>query len=219
MPGAGEQTQQCPVCVRRPTHARAEGRVAAGDVAIPDWPAKEEIEDDDYHYFNAGGHSTKMRALVEDVNQDLTTTKSIIFSCWTRTLHLLSKHLDEAGIHYLRIDGGCSLPQRQAKLDQFAKDDEKRVLIMTTGAGGFGLNLTCANRVFIIELQWNPGVESQAIARAIRLGQENEVYVTRYVIKNTVEEEMRSQQQWKMQLASLGFEETLDVIDDEERVS
>ena len=63
---------------------------------------------------------------------------SIIFSCWTRTLHLLSKHLDEAGIPHLRIDGGCPLPQRQAKLDQFAKDDEKRVLIMTTGTGGFG---------------------------------------------------------------------------------
>ena len=50
------------------------------------------------------------------------------------------------------------------------------------------MNLTCANRVFIIELQWNPGVESQAIARAIRLGQENDVYVTRYVVKDTVEE-------------------------------
>ena len=50
------------------------------------------------------------------------------------------------------------------------------------------LNLTCANRVFIVELQWNPGVESQAIARAIRLGQENEVHVTRYVVRDTVEE-------------------------------
>lgn len=78
---------------------------------------------------------------------------------------------------------------------------------MTTGTGGFGcvslvsdsilivgylsvirLNLTCANRIFIVELQWNPGVESQAIARAIRLGQKSEVSVTRYLIKGTVEE-------------------------------
>lgn len=50
------------------------------------------------------------------------------------------------------------------------------------------LNLTCANRVFIIELQWNPAVENQAIARAIRLGQEEIVHVTRYMVKNTVEE-------------------------------
>jgi SNF2 family DNA or RNA helicase len=50
------------------------------------------------------------------------------------------------------------------------------------------LNLTCASRVFIVELQWNPGLEYQAIARAIRLGQKNKVHVTRYVIKDTVEE-------------------------------
>ncbi|EAQ87602.1 hypothetical protein CHGG_04221 [Chaetomium globosum CBS 148.51] len=213
VPGAGGPTQQCPVCVRWRTQARAGGGgVATEDVAMPDWSAGEAVEDnDDDHYFSAGGHSTKMLALVEDVKKDLMTTK--------RTLHLLSKHLDRANIPYLRIDGGCPVPQRQAKLDQFSESDEKRVLVMTTGTGGFGLNLTCANRVFIIELQWNPGVESQAIARAVRLGQENEVYVTRYVIRDTVEEEMRSQQRWKMQVAALGFEEAPDVIDDEERVS
>jgi hypothetical protein len=164
--GAGEQTQDCPVCPRWLTHARAEGRVAAGDVAMPDRPAEGEVEDDDDHYFSAEGHSTKMLALVEDVKKDLMTTKrhfppippdsmvcvsnvnSIIFSCWTRTLHLLSKHLEQAEIPHLRIDGGCPLPQRQAKLDQFAKDDEKRVLIMTTGTGGFGYAscLSCSLR-------------------------------------------------------------------------
>lgn len=68
----------------------------------------------------------------------MSNVNSIIFSCWTRTLHLLSKHLDEAKIPYLRIDGGCPPPQRQAKLDRFAKDEEKPLLIMTTGTGGFG---------------------------------------------------------------------------------
>ena len=68
----------------------------------------------------------------------MANASSIIFSCWTRTLDLLSKHLDEAKIPCLRIDGGCPLPQRQAQLDQFAKDDERPVLIMTTGTGGFG---------------------------------------------------------------------------------
>ncbi|RYP44409.1 hypothetical protein DL768_009111 [Monosporascus sp. mg162] len=237
-PSAGAQTQHCPVCVRWRTHARVEAGVdAAVDSAMLDAPANKAIEDDDNYYFDAEGHSTKMRALIEDVNEDLRTTKrqvpqppsrrkrcvpdvnSIIFSCWTRTLHLLSKHLDEAKIPYLRIDSSCPLSQRQAKLDQFAKEDEMPVLIITTGTGAFGLNLTCANRVFIVELQWNPGVESQAIARAIRLGQHNEVHVTRYVIKDTVEEEMRSQQQWKKQLAAMGFEEMPEVIDVEKESS
>ena len=48
--------------------------------------------------------------------------------------------------------------------------------------------MTCANRIFIVELQWNPSVENQAIARATRLGQQNEVQVTRYIFKGTVEE-------------------------------
>ncbi|KAK1765014.1 SNF2 family N-terminal domain-containing protein [Phialemonium atrogriseum] len=218
-PGAAGQTQHCPVCAQRPAGAPVEARGAAGDAAMPDWPAKQAIGDDDDSYFNSEGHSTKMRACIEDVHTDLWTTKSIIFSCWTRTLYLLSKHLHEAKIPHLRIDGSCSLSQRQAKLDQFSEDDKMPVLIMTTGTGAFGLNLTCANRVFILELQWNPSVESQAIARAIRLGQENEVHVTRYVIKDTVEQDMRSQQQWKKQIAALGFEEVPDVIDDEQGVS
>lgn len=50
------------------------------------------------------------------------------------------------------------------------------------------LNLTCANRIFIVELQWNPSVEYQAIARAIRFGQKSEVQVMRYIIRHTVEE-------------------------------
>jgi SWI/SNF-related matrix-associated actin-dependent regulator of chromatin subfamily A3 len=74
-PGVGAQPQHCPVCVRWLTNARVEGRVAARDMAMPDRPAKETIEDDDDYYFNAEGHSTKMRALIEDVNKDLQTTK------------------------------------------------------------------------------------------------------------------------------------------------
>ncbi|KAH8889022.1 hypothetical protein GQ53DRAFT_843116 [Thozetella sp. PMI_491] len=205
---AGTQTQHCPVCVRWRTRKHPDGAVeAATDVAAPRPPSKKATEDDDDYYFDLRGHSTKMEALIEDISNDLWATKSIVFSCWTRTLHLLSRHLLEAKIPFLRIDGDCLPGQRQQMLDQFARDERMPVLIMTTGTGAFGLNLTCANRVFIVELQWNPAVENQAIARAIRLGQDNEVQVTRYVIKDTVEEEMMSQQQWKKQLAAIGFDD------------
>ncbi|KAL6904139.1 SNF2 family N-terminal domain-containing protein [Trichoderma evansii] len=205
----------CPVCLLTLGSDMMGNNASANSEDVPDWPAKDKLGNNDDHYFHREGHSTKMKALIEDVEKDLNETKSIIFSCWTRTLKLLSRYLEEAGIKYLCIDGSCSLSQRQAKLDQFANDDEKRVLIMTTGTGGFGLNLTCANRIFIVELQWNPGVESQAIARAIRLGQKSEVKVTRYLIKGTVEEEMRSQQRYKKQLAALGFDELPDADADD----
>jgi SWI/SNF-related matrix-associated actin-dependent regulator of chromatin subfamily A3 len=68
------------------------------------------------------------------------------------------------------------------------------------------LNLTAANRVFIVEPQWNPSVEKQAVARALRLGQGQSVLVTRYVTNRTVEQEMRSQQDRKLRLAEIGWE-------------
>ncbi|EEU41409.1 uncharacterized protein NECHADRAFT_122747 [Fusarium vanettenii 77-13-4] len=207
--GSGVPAGRCPVCVRWSQPSRH----ASGtdqDVEMTDAPVKKSSAEDDHeHYFNNTGISTKMRAIIEDVRVDLGTTKSIIFSCWTRTLHLLSKHLEEAKIPFHQIDGDCPIPKRQAKLDAFDKNDDVQVLIMTTGTGAFGLNLTCANRIFIAELQWNPSVENQAIARAIRLGQENEVRVTRYIIKDTVEvmQEMMAQQRHKKNLAALGFDD------------
>ncbi|KAF5633623.1 helicase-like transcription factor [Fusarium sp. NRRL 52700] len=203
---------RCPICVRwykEPSVPRDDETSGHNDR-----PRKRRkatvLRDDHYSYFNEQGLSTKIQTLVEDVQKDLWTTKSIIFSCWTRTLYLISRHLEQAKIPYLQLDGDSPLRQRQATLLKFEKGDETPVLIMTTGTGAFGLNLTCANRIFITELQWNPSVESQAISRAIRLGQQSEVRVTRYVIDNTVEEEIRQQQEYKKHIAALGFEEVVD---------
>ncbi|KAL6886290.1 SNF2 family N-terminal domain-containing protein [Trichoderma longibrachiatum] len=209
------EAQHCPVCIRWLRHAMVESGGTANDDSLQKDATKKKKKDDDAYYFSNEGHSTKMEAIIQDVKVDLDKTKSIIFSCWTRTLQLLSKYLNQHHISYVLIDGSCSLTERQTRLDLFADDKETPVLIMTTGTGGFGLNLTCANRIFIVELQWNPGVESQAIARAIRLGQKNKVEVTRYMIDDTVEKEMRSQQQWKKQLASLGFDEMTNESDAE----
>ncbi|TID18363.1 hypothetical protein E6O75_ATG06439 [Venturia nashicola] len=158
----------------------------------------------DEPYFRPQGQSSKMDALMSDVRQSLDSTKSIIFSSWTHTLDLVAIYLDREAIPFHRIDGECPLSSRQKILDDFATSAEKPVLIMTTGTGAFGLNLTSANRVFLVEPQWNPSVENQAIARAQRLGQEKSVLVTRYVMKKTVEEEMRIQQEHKLRIAELG---------------
>lgn len=136
---------------------------------------------------------------------------SIVFSCWTRTLNLIAWHLKRHDIPFERIDGEVSSKQRQTILEDFAADKRKPVLIMTTGTGAFGwvpyplhmpvywrsyapantdsfrLNLTAANRVFIVEPQWNPSVEDQAIARTIRLGQNSRVFVKKYVVQDSVE--------------------------------
>ncbi len=74
---------------------------------------------------------------------------------------------------------------------------------MTTGTGAYGLNLTAASRIFIMEPQWNPAVENQAVSRAIRFGQAESVQVIRYVIKGTVEQGMRAQQKQKIIIAGV----------------
>ncbi|CAN9378310.1 unnamed protein product [Alternaria alternata] len=98
------------------------------------------------------------------------------------------RHISNNTWTHERIDGECSTAKRERILQRFAEDSELRVLIMTTGTGAVGLNLAMANRVFIVEPQWNPSVENQAVARALRLGQKQTVLVTRYVVEQTVEQ-------------------------------
>ncbi|ORY16159.1 SNF2 family N-terminal domain-domain-containing protein [Clohesyomyces aquaticus] len=161
---------------------------------------------DNENYFRPTGYSSKMMALMDDVQENVWNTKSIIFSHWTRTLDLIQMYLGNGSINSARIDGECPTAKREKILEDFAKNPLLRVLIMTTGTGAVGLNLATANRVFIVEPQWNPSVENQAVARALRLGQENSVQVTRYVINKTVEQEMRYQQDRKLRIAGIGWE-------------
>ncbi|KAF1974534.1 hypothetical protein BU23DRAFT_567350 [Bimuria novae-zelandiae CBS 107.79] len=158
------------------------------------------------NYFRAQGRSSKIEALMKDVQTDVLHTKSIIFSCWTHTLDLIGAYLKGHSIEYRRIDGECPTAKREKILDEFAHNRQLRVLIMTTGTGAVGLNLTMANHVFLVEPQWNPSVENQAIARALRLGQEQAVQVTRYVVNRTIEQDMRSLQDKKLKMAGMAWE-------------
>ncbi|KAL4928301.1 SNF2 family N-terminal domain-containing protein [Aspergillus undulatus] len=167
------------------------------------------------------GYSSKMQTLVADVQKNIGTTQSIIFSCWTRTLDLIAKHLQNAKprIRFRRIDGKTLPSERQQILDRFDGTKDVPVLIMTTGTGAFGLNLQSVNRVFIVEPQWNPSVESQAVARAIRLGQKQQVLVTRYRVENSIEEDMCKQQMKKLKLSHMDFAGDLFQQDDGDVVS
>jgi len=122
-------------------------------------------------------------------------------------LDLIAQHLSLQQIKYTRIDGTYTLSQRQKILGDFHTDSHTRILLMTTGTGAVGLNLTVANHVYILEPQWNPMVEKQAIARVYRLGQTRNVKVVRYIVKGTEEEGMRSQQARKLGFAKLGWRE------------
>ncbi|EHA50641.1 DNA repair and recombination protein RAD5C [Pyricularia oryzae 70-15] len=89
-----------------------------------------------------------------------------------------------------------------SKMEALMKD----VKAVSRLGGAKRLNLTVASHIFIFEPQWNPSVESQAIGRAQRLGQDQQVFVTRYLVAGTVENRMHSQQKRKVELAKVGFE-------------
>ncbi|KAN0090617.1 SNF2 family N-terminal domain containing protein [Hyaloscypha variabilis] len=155
--------------------------------------------------FRPDGVSSKINALLKNIHNTNGKDKSIIFSGWTRTLDLIEHHLKKSNINFRRIDGTSSLLARNKTLDEFRKDCKIRILIMTTGTGAVGLNLAVASSVHIFEPQWNPMVESQAVARVVRLGQKKKVSIIRYIVRGTVEQTMRSQQQRKIALADLGW--------------
>ncbi|KAH6722788.1 SNF2 family N-terminal domain-containing protein [Leptodontidium sp. MPI-SDFR-AT-0119] len=163
-------------------------------------------EGNNEEYFSKSGFSSKMNALIPlTAIQNRSAQSLIIFSCWTRTLDLVSVYLGRSGISYQRIDGDQVLSQRQYNMDRFVTDERIPILLMSTGVGAFGLNLTAANHVYILEPQWNPSVEAQAIGRVSRLGQNKAVSVTRYLVRGTVEVRMHSQQIRKVELSKIGL--------------
>ncbi|KAH9212630.1 SNF2 family N-terminal domain-containing protein [Leptodontidium sp. 2 PMI_412] len=104
-------------------------------------------------------------------------------------------------IRSVRIDGRVSYEQRLVALESFRNNPEVPVLLMSIQTGSVGLNLAVANRVHIIEPQWNPSVEEQAVARALRMGQTRTVTVIRYSIQATIEQNIQNMQRRKRRLA------------------
>ncbi|OXH42039.1 DNA repair protein RAD5 [Cryptococcus neoformans] len=148
--------------------------------------------------------STKLRALLrqlEEIRQEDPKAKVLIFSQFTSFLDLIETTLTKQGIRRLRFDGTMSQAQRASTIEEFGqKTDEPLILLISLKAGGVGLNLTMANYVFLMDTWWNEAIEQQAIDRVHRLGQNKPVYVTRYIIKGTVEKRIMKIQRSKTAL-------------------
>ncbi|KAI8049793.1 SNF2 family N-terminal domain-containing protein [Gilbertella persicaria] len=133
--------------------------------------------------------STKMNALIKHLRQNQKeNNKTVVFSQFTGFLDLIGEALDYETIRYTRLDGTQAQTQREKVLAEFAQLGDTNVLLISLRAGGVGLNLTCANRIIMMDPWWNFAIESQAIDRVHRLGQLKEVIVTRFIMTNSVEE-------------------------------
>merc|ERR1739844_512848 len=128
----------------------------------------------------------------------------LIFSQMTKMLDLLEDFLDGINLRYERIDGGITGSMRQEAIDRFNKPGAKQlVFLLSTRAGGLGINLATADTVIIYDSDWNPHNDIQAFSRAHRIGQQNKVMIYRFVTRNTVEERVTQVAKKKMMLTHL----------------
>lgn len=165
------------------------------------------------------GPSTKVKALLDDLNKSAIETqalpineppiRSVVFSGWTTYLDLIEHALEEHSINSVRLDGTMSIKARTRVLQTFSSDPTVTVLLVSIKAGGQGLNFTAANKVYMMEPQWNPGVEQQAIDRVHRLGQKRDVRITHYVMAKSVEEGIVQLQAKKEKLAKMSLEKKI----------
>ncbi|KAJ7146309.1 P-loop containing nucleoside triphosphate hydrolase protein [Mycena epipterygia] len=115
----------------------------------------------------------------------------LIFSQWTDMLDLLEDFMVLRGIAYLRLDGSVSRARRAMVIRMFQRDDsEHKVFLISTKAGGLGINLTKASTCILCDSDWNPQNDLQAIARSHRIGQTKVVKVFRLICRASVEDQM-----------------------------
>ncbi|MDR0950593.1 MAG: DEAD/DEAH box helicase [Candidatus Ancillula sp.] len=132
--------------------------------------------------------SSKIETLIEMLNDIIPAGhKCLIFSQFTGFLNLIKTELDNNKFKYSYLDGAT---KNRATVIKNFKEGSNQLFLISLKAGGFGLNLTEADYVFLMDPWWNPAVENQAIDRTHRIGQDKKVMVYRMVALNTIEEKV-----------------------------
>ncbi|MBU0474317.1 MAG: DEAD/DEAH box helicase family protein [Bacteroidetes bacterium] len=124
--------------------------------------------------------------------------KVLVFSQFVKMLEIMREFLDKENIKYEYLTG--STQNREERVKNFKNNDDIKVFLISLKAGGFGLNLTEADYVFHYDPWWNPAVEMQATDRTHRIGQDKNVFVYKFITKDSVEEKILYLQEKKKQL-------------------
>ncbi|KAL3096922.1 hypothetical protein niasHS_002638 [Heterodera schachtii] len=131
-------------------------------------------------------------------------SRVLIFSSMARMLDVLEDYCWWRSYHYCRLDGNTPHEERQKSIDEFnAPNSEKFVFMLTTRAGGLGINLATADVVIIYDSDWNPQVDLQAMDRAHRIGQTKQVRIFRFITENTVDERIIEKAEMKLRLDNI----------------
>lgn len=175
--------------------------------------------------FETGEHLIQNSGKMIILDKLLTNLKQkksrvLIFSQMAQMLDIIEDYAIYRNYSYCRIDGKTSSADRIAAIDEYnAPESEKFLFLLTTRAGGLGINLYTADTVIIYDSDWNPQADLQAQDRAHRIGQKKQVHVFRFITENTIEEGiyLRAQQKLKLDdiLIQKGQKPTNSITDNE----
>ena len=150
-------------------------------------------------YSGDSGKLDSLRDLLSQIAEG--NHRVLIFSQFRGMLDRIEEELPQLGLTSFKITGSTPSQERQEMTKAFNQGD-RDVFLISLKAGGVGLNLTGADTVILVDLWWNPAVESQAIGRAHRMGQEQAVEVYRLITRGTIEEKIQELQEQKKNLVS-----------------
>ncbi|XP_068166778.1 DNA excision repair protein ERCC-6-like [Antennarius striatus] len=135
-------------------------------------------------------------ALLERLRQE--GHRTLIFAHYRKVLDIIERILGNRGFKVMRLDGTITqVAERERRISLFQTDDRYSVFLLTTQVGGVGITLTAANRVVIYDPSWNPATDAQAVDRAYRIGQTENVVIYRLITCGTVEEKIYRRQVFK----------------------
>ncbi|KAL2351643.1 DNA repair protein, SNF2 family [Cryomyces antarcticus] len=187
-----------------------------------DLPGSEEFFPADYVPKDARGrdrdvkpwYSGKMMVLdrmLARIRAD-TNDKIVLISNYTQTLDVFDKLCRSRGYGCLRLDGTMNVNKRQKLVDKFNDPEGAEfVFLLSSKAGGCGLNLIGANRLVLFDPDWNPAADQQALARVWRDGQKKDCFVYRFIATGTIEEKIFQRQSHKQSLSSCVVDSAEDV--------
>ncbi|KAI9840893.1 MAG: DNA-dependent ATPase protein rad54 [Sclerophora amabilis] len=159
-------------------------------------------------------YSGKMMVLdrmLARIRQD-TNDKIVLISNYTQTLDVFDKLCRARGYGSLRLDGTMNVNKRQKLVDKFNDPEGSEfIFLLSSKAGGCGLNLIGANRLVLFDPDWNPAADQQALARVWRDGQKKDCFVYRFIATGTIEEKIFQRQSHKQSLSSCVVDSAEDV--------
>ncbi|KAK9480987.1 P-loop containing nucleoside triphosphate hydrolase protein [Lipomyces japonicus] len=160
------------------------------------------------HY---SGKMQVLQRMLARIRHD-TNDKIVLISNYTQTLDLIENYCRAMRYGNLRLDGTMNVSKRQKLVDKFNDPEgEDFIFLLSSKAGGCGINLIGANRLILFDPDWNPAADQQALARVWRDGQKKDCFVYRFIATGTIEEKIFQRQSHKQSLSSCVVDEAQNV--------